>query len=158
MKKISKLTQLKISIKHVLLFSLVRLGDINSEKILYSELNRNKEMSDINRGVHLIYFEDWITSDPNPHIDDNTITWEKTCFGLLKHIFSLEKRYVYSKRIDLKTIHSFITSRPNNKIITLEVIDEINSAIDSNKKKWSEYRDLLDSSKIELKKIKETLE
>jgi len=95
-----------------ILFALVRLGDMEAEELLYQVLMQNREADRINRGLHLEYFKDSLSSPGEiPPRDDGIHEWDNTLEILLSHIESAEPRELYSRRIDILTIRTFLRSR-----------------------------------------------
>lgn len=95
-----------------ILFALVRLGDMEAEELLYQVLMQNREADMINRGLHLEYFKDSLSSPRGiPPRDDGVHEWDNTLQVLLSHIESTKPRELYSRRIDILTIRTFLRSR-----------------------------------------------
>jgi len=113
-----------------ILFALVRLGDWEREKQLYSSLIKNKEADAINRGLHLVYFRDWNPKNELPPYRDNgTHEWRRTLEGMMSHVESREKRFINSRRLDIYIIRSFLQSRGQLGPFNEEHLDRIRASV-----------------------------
>ena len=116
--------------KNGILFALVRLGDREREKQIYSSLIENKEADTINRGLHLVYFRDW---SPRyklpPYVDNDTHEWHRTLAGMMSHVESHEKRFINSRRLDIYIIRRFLQSRRQLGPFTKEHLGRIQASV-----------------------------
>lgn len=116
--------------KNGILFALVRLGDRQREKELYGSFTENKEADAINRGLHLVYFKDWIpTAAVSPYMDDGKHEWHRTLAGMMGHVESNETRFINSRRLDIYIIRSFLQPRGQLGPFTRGHLDRIKSSV-----------------------------
>jgi hypothetical protein len=132
--------------ENAILFALVRLGDRESERHLYRSLTENEEASAINRGLHQVYFGDWVPrAELPPYIDKGEREWYRTLSGMMSHIESDEKRFINSKRLDIYIIRSFIQSRKQLGPLTQEHLHCMQIAVERlNKSRFVEPKYLED--------------
>jgi len=115
-----------------ILYSLVRLGDMSSEELLYKALEQNREANMINRGLHLEYFKDVLPSRRTiPPRDDGKHEWHNTLRGLISHIEATDLRALCSRRIDIFTIRSLLRARGKLGPFTNDHIKRINKSVRS---------------------------
>lgn len=138
------------------LFSLVRLGDKEAEARLYHSLTTDSLANSYNRRLHLEYFGDLEPQGGPPYEDDFSYHWNRAYEKLLEHIENNdEERFIFSRRIDIYTVRSFIESRKRRGPLDEQGLDRIKTALDQAIIKWSKHKDILEEATKEFYTLEE---
>jgi hypothetical protein len=137
-------------------FSLVRQGDLEAESQLWSSLETDVVAASYNRRLHLEYFGD-VSMSPNPPAqDDGRSQWECTAQSLMKHLRNRsDPRFAYTRRIDIQTIRSLMSSRGVAGGIGGPDFNDIEETLDGDADRWPALRDLVESARLELARLRE---
>jgi Domain of unknown function (DUF4062) len=140
-----------------ILWGLVRLGSMNHEDNLYQSLKDNPVSNSINRGLHLEYFMDVEPKEKGTILSDNTtVNWSRTLLGLMQHIRRNEIRFLFTRRLDIFTIRSFIQSRKHVKPFKSDhflEIDQSVKALANDSRVSTSFTNLVKSELEELRNI-----
>jgi hypothetical protein len=144
-------------VKNGALFSLVRLGDFLAEERLYASFTTDQNAASYNRRLHLEYFSDILPSNEAPPIlDDNKSDWSRSCRKLLEHIYDHSERFIFTKRIDIFTIRSLMSSRGRRGPLSKERLESICSSVITFKDVYSNYQDILNKALAEYELLKKS--
>lgn len=106
-----------------LYFGVIKRGDLNREKELYSLLNNDDKYSDSNRGYHLAYYGSISWHIEIPYKDDASISWDGPLRAFQRHFASRDIEHYRLRRIDLVTMRQFMEFRGTRKPLTDEILE-----------------------------------
>ena len=140
-------------VRNSALFGLIRLGDMKAEERLYREFTNDQGADDMNRGLHLVYFRDWPSTEPSPHYDNGSHDWSGTYKGLLTHICDPSRRFVHSRRIDLWTIRGFMLKRQAVGPVTRTDLAAMRNSLERDRVQRPEFSSLFKAAEEELDRL-----